>query len=330
MMTVRKIKDLIKGIYWICFSSQKGFHKEEKRIRDAYYSEAEVDTKKKARTPSVVFMIDGRSIHGGLSDRLRGICSIYGYCKKRSIPFFIHAVYPFKLQDYLEPNHVDWRIAENDISYNLHDAIPACINDYQFSTTLHPLYLRKLIRMNKQIHVYSNTNFDDIHYAQNFNELFKPSPRLQQAIDDNLKRIGKPYVAMVFRFQQLLGDFKEDGYKILAPDERIALIKKCVNKVEELHCQLFPDEQILVTADSVTFLNEINILDYVSIIPGRVVHMDHTADASFEVYLKSFVDMFMLSKAQKVFLLQTGDMYHSGFAKRSAMINSVNYEESKF
>lgn len=329
-MIVRKIKDIIKGIYWVYFSSQEGFHKEEKRIQNVYYSKFKVDAGVKTSTPSVVFMIDGRSIHGGLSDRLRGICSIYGYCKKRDIPFYIHAVYPFNLQDYLEPNIVDWQISEYDISYNLYDSIPVCINDYQFSTTLHPLYLNKLVQKNKQIHVYSNTDFDDIHYAQNFHELFKPSSRLQQAIDENLKRIGKPYIAMVFRFQQLLGDFKEEGYKILESDERIILIKKCVDKVKELHHRLFSNEQILVTADSITFLNEINKLDYVSIIPGRVVHMDHTADASYDVYLKSFVDMFMLSKAKKVFLLQTDDMYHSGFAKRSAMINNVPYEEIIF
>ena len=58
--------------------------------------------------------------------------------------------------------------------------------------------------------------------------------------------------------------------------------------------------------------------------------MDHTSDASNEVYMKSFVDLFVLSKAEKIYLLQTGDMYHSGFAKQASMIENVPYEEVLF
>lgn len=136
---------------------------------------------------------------------------------------------------------------------------------------------------------------------------------------------------MVFRFQQLLGDFKEQGYKVLSKEEQEELVKKCIEKVNTLHEERHPDDIILVTSDSGRFLQEITRqLNYVRIIPGKVVHMDHTADAAFDTYMKSFEDMLLLSKADKIYLLQTGDMYHSGFAKRASMINNKEYEEIIF
>lgn len=49
-----------------------------------------------------VFCIDGRTIHGGLSDRLRGLLSTYLYCKECGRGLVINWVYPFRLSDYLE------------------------------------------------------------------------------------------------------------------------------------------------------------------------------------------------------------------------------------
>lgn len=327
---IKKTKDIIFSFYLVYFSKQKGFHKEEIRLRNTYYTNNKSNMIKPQKKTSIIFMIDGRSVHGGLSDRLRGICSIYEYCKEKHIPFYLNAIYPFKLQDYLEPNIVNWSIKPEEILYDLHYAIPVCINDYQLSTNLHQLYLNKLTQNKKQIHIYSNTQFNDFNYTKNFNELFKPSPKLQEAINNNLQRIRYPYIAMVLRFQQLLGDFKEDGYKVLPKNERTILINKCIDKIKYLHDTFFIKKQILVTADSITFLNKVNELDFITIIPGKIVHMDHTQDESFDVYMKSFIDMFMLSKAEKIFLLQTDAMYHSGFAKRAAMINNTPYGEIIF
>ena len=247
--------------------------------------------------------------------------------------FKLNYVYPFKLQDYLAPKSYDWIISEQDISYNTEQTAVVVLNDYQLDISLHRHYLDSKIRKNKgkQIHIYTNTYFLDNKFAASFSELFQPTTPLQAAIESNQKQIGNKYIAMVFRFQQLLGDFKEDGYKVLAKDEQNVLIKKCIDKVKELHTERHPDNKILVTSDSGRFLQEITKqLDFVRIIPGKVVHMDHTANAAFDTYMKSFEDMLLLSKADKIYLLQTGDMYHSGFAKRASMINNKEYEEIIF
>ena len=88
-MTIRWLKDFLKGLYWIN-STTKGFHKDEIVLQKKYYINHD---SKNLQIPSIVIMIDGRFIHGGLSDRLRGIVSIYGYCKQKNIPFYINYTY---------------------------------------------------------------------------------------------------------------------------------------------------------------------------------------------------------------------------------------------
>lgn len=328
---MKNVRSFLRGLYYIIFSPSKGFIKEKRGIRNKYYSTEA--PKKQISETTIVFMIDGRSVHGGLTDRLRGIASIYQYCKRRKIRFKLNHIYPFCLSDYLEKESVDWQIEEDGISYNIAQTTVILLNDYQLDVRLHRIYLDAVVRKNKgkQIHVYSNTCFFDEYFSQSFRELFVPTLPLIKSIEANLQHIGNKYIAMVFRFQQLLGDFKEDGYKTLSEKEQAVLIEKCISKVEEIQKEKHLDTIVLVTSDSGRFLQTIvSRLDYVCIIPGKVVHMDHTDNAAFDTYMKSFVDLFLLAKADKIYLLQTGDMYHSGFAQRAAMINDRPYEEVIF
>ena len=57
--------------------------------------------------------------------------------------------------------------------------------------------------------------------------------------------------------------------------------------------------------------------------------MGFTFDASQDVYMKSFVDFFMLSNAKKVFQMTDKLLFRSGFPKRAAMLNEASYEEIK-
>lgn len=323
-------KRYIKSYWWIRFSN-RGFHRYEEELKSKYYSNNREFIP--LTTTEIVFMIDGRCIHGGLTDRLRGITSIYHYCKEKKIKYYLNYIYPFNLLHFLEPNRYDWIIDTKSITYNSKQAIPIVINDWQIDVRLHKMYLDKVVAENagKQIHIYSNSPYYRQYFKKDFEELFHTSFVLQNRINKVINTLGQPYVAMVFRFQQLLGDFKETGYKILPPKEQKVLIQRCINKVQELHDSKHMNKLILVTSDSTMFLQIIsNKLDFVRIIPGKVVHMDHTSDASNEVYMKSFIDLFVLSKAEKIYLLQTGDMYHSGFAKQASMIEDKAYEEVIF
>lgn len=329
-MKLRKIKRYLSGIRDI-YSSQTGCHKRELALLQRYYSTE--SPRRGISQTEVVMMVDGRCLHGGLSDRIRGIVNVYSYCRTHCIPFRIHHVYPFNLTDYFEPAHIDWRIESEELSYNSNEAYPVVLQAVHLQQKLHSLYLRQTLKRHKgkQIHVYSNTVMNDKAFHDNFNHLFQPTPLLQQAIDAVPLKPHSGYVAMVFRFQQLLGDFKEGGFSTLEGAARQELIERCLQETDRLYRAHHHGKLLLVTSDSVSFLETISSrFNYVRIIPGKVVHMDFSTNETTETYLKSFVDLFLLAGADKIYLLRTGKMYRSGFGKRAARLGNIPYEEVKF
>lgn len=82
------------------------------------------------KTKTIIYMADGKMLHGGLSDRLCGIISTYDYCIKNGIGFKIHFNSPYNLTDYLLPNRYDWTIDESQISFNLKESEPVYIPYY--------------------------------------------------------------------------------------------------------------------------------------------------------------------------------------------------------
>lgn len=274
---------------------------------------------------------------GGLSDRLRGIVAIYAECKRQGLPFRI-VFEPLHLEDYLAPNKYDWKIKDEEICWDTTRTYPCVLLTYHPNTrnryqhwvqsTILKSYIRKPY---EQIHIYSNMICRDREYGPLFHELFKPTKELQQQIDYHLDKLGgkQSYISCTFRFRQLLGDFKEGG-DTLPPDQREPYIERCINTVKALHGQC-PGKKILVTADSSTFLTKLGsrAIPYVYIMPGRVVHIGFTYDASHATYLKSFLDMYMLSLADTVYLVRDKLMYHSGFPYRSALLGGAKYQEQE-
>ena len=299
--------------------------KREKALKEKYYHDGISNQTKRC----VIFQIDGREIHGGLADRLKGIISIYSFCKECNIPYYINFKYPFNLIDYLCPNKVNWSIAPDEIIYSLNDSAPVIINDFQIPRKLHKLYFRIRLLRYKQLHVYSNSPYAIKHFPKLFKDLFKPSFRLQKDIDDNLQKIGARYISATFRFQQLLGDFKERDFPILSDIEQQELVAKCHEQLNKLHINN-PNSVILVTADSGKFLESIKDLSYIYVIPGKVVHMDYTENMQFEVYEKSFLDFFLIAKAEKIYLIYNSQMYRSGFPSLAARVYEKPYIELKF
>lgn len=286
----------------------------------------------------VIYMVlPETTFSGGLSDRLRGIVAIYAECKRQGLPFRI-VFEPLHLEDYLAPNKYDWRIKDENICWDTKRTYPCVLltyhpnsrNRYQHwvQSTILKSYIRKPY---EQIHVYSNMICRDKEYGPLFHELFKPTKELQQQIDYHLDKLGgkRNYISCTFRFRQLLGDFKEGG-DTLPLEQRKPYIERCINTVKALHKQN-PEKKILVTADSSTFLTELgsSALPYVYIMPGKVVHIGFTYDASHATYLKSFLDMYMLSLADTVYLVRDKLMYHSGFPYRSALLGGAKYQEQE-
>ena len=321
--------NLLRLRYW---------QKNKKLIEPLYTNETGV-----SKHPGlVVCMCDGRFRSGGLGDRIHGILSLYVFCKDKSIPFKVNFCEPFRLKEYLEPNEVDWDIEPEELCYDLHGTKPilmACSfkanggtqqqeADYMYR------YLENVIKKNsrKEYHIYTNMHYacrPDM-YSVLFHKLFKPSKPLVDAINWNKKQIGCKYISVTLRFQNLLGDFAEGKYPTLPSNKQNMLIAKVKVKIEELHARKHPETKVLVTSDSRRFLDEIDQEDWTYTIPGKLVHMSYTPIHDFETHLKSFVDLFMLADAEKLYLLVTDDMFHSGFAESAALIKNRPYEVIKW
>lgn len=322
-----KIKKEIKDVLSIFSPIPYGFKKDERKLVRQYYIEKRDAIKIKH---GIVVMIDGRYTHGGLTDRLRGIVNTFGLCKKYKKNFYLYHKFPFDIKDYLVPNEYDWSIDNKSISYNHDFSEPRLLFGWQLSVKYHDFYFRTFKDKKKQIHLYTNTRYNNQYFAQWYKELFKPSPLLQKCLDDATASLPTSYIAVVTRFQQLLGDFKEGNYRVLVESEREKLIEKCIEKIKDIHDSLYPEKQILCTSDSSTFLSKISQLPYVCIIPGKVVHVDYSEGVDKLVFAKSFVDLYMISEAEKVILLKTDDMYLSSFAMQAACIQNKPYEEIVF
>ncbi|MDR1675169.1 MAG: hypothetical protein LBR86_01680 [Tannerella sp.] len=290
-------------------------------------------TRRKAgnHTPSlVVFFVDGYMIHGGLGDRLKGIISTYAVCKVKSLPFRICFDTPFALQDYLVPNRYDWIPKPGErIVFSRKCAKIVNVHNHPKSNALFGLPQDSPI----QYHVYGNMNIldrinerfaVDFKWADLFDELFRPSDLLAESVGEHLRRIGGPYLSLHFRFQQLLGDFRDPDCETLPVAERERLICQCLDYVSKMQQQV--SSKILVLSDSSTWIKRLEekALENVHTLPGEVVHMDYAGKD--DRHLKTFLDFFMLRQSVKIVAVVAGRMRISEFPRYAALSAGIPYE----
>lgn len=279
----------------------------------------------------IVCICDGSFYHGGPTDRLRGILTTFREAKRKQIPFYISWTSPFDLEDYLIPATFDWRIKPEDISKSSSQSFPLIIEDVP--NILSWLRLKfGLFNKRKQTHVYSNGDNGIGKYAELYKELFKPSTNLQKEVDHHHNHLGNNYWAFTFRFLQLLGDFKDWSQIVLSTSEADALINKVTDELKKLIKDVPNNYKILITSDSITFLNHVRDIDErIYIVPGDVKNIDLlNGEIHEKAWMKTFVDQQLLMKASKVFLLRTGKMYKSGFPRFAAEVGGVEFIDHVF
>lgn len=306
-------------------------NKQEKNIIHTYYKESH---RVPTNTNLVIFMANGFCNHAGLCDRLKGITTVYGWCKKHNKDFRIFHQNPFFLEDYLQPNQYDWRITPENIYYNKkHVSVNLCMlnhltDKYVKSGSIGKLQKRwlnkRISSCKKQHHVYTNMYPDNNQFAQLFNELFRPTSRLEQLISKHQKAIGGNYISISFRFMQLLGDFKDCDGETLTKEQQQILINKSIKVIENVKQRHPKINTILVTSDSTNFIKNVKNIHYVYVIDGPIGHINY--EGSNEVVTKTFLDFYMISNSQKVYLAKSEKMYNSDFSKRASMIHSRDFE----
>lgn len=280
----------------------------------------------------VIAMVDGSSYHGGMCDRFKGIISLYAFCKQRNLPFRIKYTHPFRLEEFLESATYNWLLKEREYTDNPRNIQILYMRGEYLARRLFSMKIKK------QVHYYGNRDILNLILEQNtpydwgtlFRELFKPGPELQKQLNQLHQTIGSPYCAAVFRFQNLLGDFKEYHFKALSDEaEKKKLIDKCLNAIQELTSEQ-DNTKILVTSDSITFLKEASKLKNVVIIPGKLIHIDGQREIKpeekHELFMKSFLDFYMLAEATHIYSIRTPEMYASQFPQYAAKVHNIPFE----
>ena len=298
---------------------------------------------------TLVFMADGKWMHGGLTDRLRGMTSAYKFAVEHNLDFKIFHTSPFLLQEILEPNKVNWIIDKHEISYDSNVAKPALLYREDFDNV--SALERQLDSSHQQFHLYSYVDSVGKKFSEYFNILFKPSPLLMQELSRYNKILGTNYISISFRFQNKLGDFKEFTFKELPEKDKQKLMKASLemlkreislnnekaiptsgNEVEIGSSQMDmvkPNaSSTLVTADSPMFLAEAEKLPNVVTVKGNSIHIDFNGSKKVTDYLKAFTEFFLISKAAKAKLYRNSEYktYPSNFPKYAASLGNVPYE----
>ena len=275
----------------------------------------------------VINIIDGTIPGGGLADRLRGIISTYAVTKQCGKDYRLLFTDPFILSNYFVPNEYDWRINDNEICKSIKDCsiiVLDTTDDSDYHYRKQGRYLKHYIKKGKkQTHVFTNAGYAyTLQYAKLFNELFKPSERLQKEIDIQKDILGDNYISVSARFLDLLGDFNEThGHgKALSKEKANELLNDALKTIEEIHNSK-PGNKILVNSDSITFLNLIKELQYTYIIPGVITHIDAKQDTDdYEYYKKTFLDFMMIANASEIYLIKGKGMHMSGYPYAASLV----------
>ncbi|SHK28406.1 hypothetical protein [Fibrobacter sp. UWB12] len=273
----------------------------------------------------LIYMADGKWMHGGLTDRLRGMASAYKFATEHNLDFKIYHTSPFLLQEILEPNKVNWIIDEKQISKNCSVAKPVLLyrEDFNNDSALE----RQLDKTHQQFHLYSCVDTLGEKFAEYFNDLFKPSQVLAQELIHYESLLGTNYSAFSFRFQNKLGDFKEFTFNELPSAGKQKLLNAALNAIKR-EIATGSQNKILVTADSPTFLAEAEKLPNVVTVKGKSIHIDFNSSKKATDYLKAFTEFFLISKASsaKLYRNRKYKTYPSNFPKYAASLGNVPYE----
>ena len=329
----RKVKNRIRGLiynkyyYWYFIRKQRDNKQYSEIIQ--YYKEPNND----AVPHFGISVFDGKIRSGGLADRLKGIVSTYAVCKSLNKDFRIHFVSPFPLTDFLVPNNYDWTIKQEDVSESAEDTdviVLGTTQDSKYQYRKQKEYLTMaLCGTEKQEHVYTNAGFAyDLNFRQLYAELFRPSVRLQRAIDNMLSKIGDKYISVSCRFLNLLGDFNEPyGYDHpLSIFEKKKLIDAIEKEIDKLHDE-WKGYSILLNSDSSSFLKHMSDRDYIVINEGNITHIDNEkTEYSYEKYEKTFLDLYGIANAEHIYLIKDNRMFKSGFPYMASKIGNKKYE----
>lgn len=277
------------------------------------------------------FVFSPYTDHPGLSDRLKPLVTCYNFAKRYGYKFRIVFKQPFALEDYIVPNKVDWVADFSDLHYSIGHTLFFNERNIQSEDAWKEVHLKP----GKEYHCYNYIGnwqpkvFPDTGYQWSdlFNELFRPCGELQARLEAYPFK-PKTYVAVHLRFVNALDFFENPScYDNPIGDEKskLELIDRCKKGIMEI-MRKNDNCDVLVFSDSSRFLN--SLADIPVHVLGGVNHIAHVSfSEDREATLKTFVDLYMISRAKKVYRIDAPEIYNlSGFAYSGSMIGNIPFE----
>lgn len=273
----------------------------------------------------VVVYMEGDHI-AGLADRLRTIRTAYVCAAISNKHFFIyHNVNNFKLEEYLMPHKIDWRINKNEIDFCIKN-ISFCYNFRTIPTVNH----------SKEVHVYSSNGIiAEMNNAGSFplltdnavhHLLFKPSPYLeqllQQAMNEN-ELTENDYIAFHLRFLNFFESVEINGKVMSTQGEQLQMLQDVHHVIDKVY-QSSCIKNVVIFSDSNFFLNSKHP-GYIKHLPGIVGHISKHSDK--QITDKTFIDLFVMSKAKAIYSVRGKNIYGGGFSREAAIIGNKPFKE---
>lgn len=279
-------------------------------------------------------MFDGKFMHGGLVDRLKGIIAFYQFALQSEANFKIYFKSPFELSDYLNTNKLNWIANESDLKWNPFNTRILYLMD-NFKIDFNPSAYFKQSKKNRHI-IYSNVDYFAVQksklteeescklWSASFNQLFRKSDIVKQAL--NLLLPKEKFVSIHTRFTSLMGDFKDVTDRELPENRKTQLLALLLNECNKIAAHN-PGKMIFVFSDSPLFLGHIKANSSFHILDGTPIHIDTIKGTpKRRDVLKVFIDFFALAASEKIYQLKSKEMYLSSFSAYAAKVNQVPYE----
>lgn len=266
----------------------------------------------------------------GLADRINAAVTAYIIAQENDYNFYYYHDVGFRMESYLMPHEVPWLIDLNDISLGLG----------KFKILWNATQLIKLDRNVKEYHAYHAYDLYSIlpdnlkekyDFTRVFHKLFKESTHLKEIIGNTLKATGiveNEFIAVHVRFLNFFEAVEQNPkytpyIKLASEENQKAMIHSVHATLENIHNQ-HPDIPIILFSDSPKFLSS-NHADYIHQVPGEVGHI-HVHAGNDNVTDKAFIDLFVMSKAKKIYNIIGPDTYKSGYPLLASRIGGKPFE----
>lgn len=260
--------------------------------------------------------------HAGLADRLRTCVSAYIIANENNRKLYIYHDKGFRLEKYLEPNNIDWRIRPEEICWGL--------NKVSFLWFCHTLPV--LRHPKKEYHAYALLAVhlhlpeqlrEKYTYHSVFWHIFRASDHLTMLIEQALQHAKlkkNQFIAIHLRFLNFFEPV-EPGTSISdvtgTPEQQTCMVSKVHEIIKRLHFES-GGLDVLLFSDSNTFL-QLPHPCYVKTLPGTVGHVAKSGCAEEQID-KTFTDLFVMAQARAIFRIAGPHLYNSGFSPAAADI----------